>query len=88
MKRHRERIMNKRVYSLIVQKDGSSTRVVLYGTHRVRLCFVTLDYYYDKIRPYAQSVSLYMMREHSMQKSLYMYADKKNQYSHLNVAHL
>lgn len=76
MKKHRERSTNKRTYSLIVHKDGSSTRIVLYGTHSVRLCFFTLEYYYARIRPLATGIALYRMREHATLQALYMYANK------------
>jgi len=77
-------LKNKHTLSLVVHKDGATTRLILYGAYRVRLCSVTLGYYYEKMRPVSASIALYKSREHAVVRSIYK--DDKESKSKQNIA--
>lgn len=55
----------------MVHQDGATTKIRLYGISKIKLCSMTLEYYYDKIRPISSGIALYRLRERVVQAAVY-----------------
>ncbi len=80
MKKRKEYFTIKRMLTLVVHRDGSCSFILICGNNQLKLCFMTLDYYYMNVCDVSNRIAGYIMREQVIISSIYMDIEKKMQF--------
>jgi len=82
MKSVKSRYHTKRRLTLLIHRDGTMKKILLYGTFKIRLCFTDLEHYHSNVHSLSDNLVYHNHILNLMMNSIYDEARKKYKMVH------